>query len=145
MIFLVFIACLIAVVGCPLSIMTSPDTSRLYRWVTALTGLVVIGLAYVLTYHYVYLPDSNTRVLGWPVPWAVLQRDAPGEPWLDFVGPTVVLALPLNIVLLLGAWLFALWIWHLIVMRIRKRSAQPTDGQVFSESALCASSETPSS
>jgi len=63
----------------------------------ALTCSVVA--AYLTTFHYAYLANANTRVHGWPVPTVIFQRDGPGEPWLDFVGPTVVLAYPMNLVL----------------------------------------------
>lgn len=55
--------------------------------------------AYYSTFNYTYFANANTRFHGWPVPQVIFQRDGPGEPWLDFVGPTVVLAYPMNVVL----------------------------------------------
>ena len=97
----------------------------MYRWTTIATGPVVIGLAYVYTFHYVYSPNMNTQVHGWPVPVVVLQRDAPGEPWLDFVGPTTILGLPINLVLFLGTWFFILWVLSAVITRSRKKPGQP--------------------
>ena len=63
----------------------------------ALTGSIVA--AYVTTFRYSYLANANTRYYGWPVPTVIFQRDGPNEPWLDYVGPTVILAYPMNLVL----------------------------------------------
>ncbi|WP_145167522.1 hypothetical protein [Rubripirellula lacrimiformis] len=73
-----------------------PTWSRLL-YLAALIGSVVA--AYFSTFRYTYLANANTRFHGWPVPTVIFQRDGPGEPWLDFVGPTVILAYPMNLVL----------------------------------------------
>ena len=43
--------------------------------------------------------NEDTYAYGWPIPRVVFQRKALGEPWLDFVGPTVILAYPMNYVI----------------------------------------------
>ena len=96
-----------------------PTWARLL-YLAALTGSVVT--AYVTTFHYTYLANSNTRFHGWPVPTVIFQRDGPGEPWLDFVGPTVILAYPMNLVLF--AFVPALMV--LAVFWFRKRSQTPS-------------------
>ena len=118
------IACLCAAVACPYGILKSARTSRLLRWVTIVTGLMLTGLAYAFTFHYVYSPNANTRIHGWPVPYIVFQRDAPGEPWLDFVGPTLLLAFPINLVLALGIWFFVLWYLNALVTDLREGATQ---------------------
>ena len=55
--------------------------------------------AYFTTFHYIHYANANTRFHGWPIPSVVFQRDSPTSPWLDFVGPTVVLAYPMNLLL----------------------------------------------
>ncbi len=75
---------------------------RVPTWSRALYLLSLIGnaiAAYITTFRYTYLANANTRFHGWPVPTVIFQRDGPDEPWLDFVGPTVVLAYPMNLVL----------------------------------------------
>ncbi len=65
------------------------------------------------------VPDPNTIIHGWPVPTIILQRDNSTSPWLDYVGPTTILGLPMNFVLfmILPAITFlsaATWRrWHL--------------------------------
>ncbi|HEY1050951.1 MAG TPA: hypothetical protein VGE39_14375 [Prosthecobacter sp.] len=51
------------------------------------------------TFHHEHWPNANTRFVGWPIPQIVFQRDIPEEPWLDFVGPTLILAWPMNFIL----------------------------------------------
>lgn len=77
-------------------------SGRTRRWVRVfyfccLAAAVVA--AYQTTYHYSYFRNSNTQMHGWPVPTVVFQRDSPTSPWLDFVGPTTVLAYPMNVLL----------------------------------------------
>lgn len=55
-------------------------------------------VAYLTTFLYVYSPNENTRVYGWPIPRVALQRDGPNAPWLDFFGPTILFAYPMNLI-----------------------------------------------
>ncbi len=57
--------------------------------------------AYFTTYQYNHYPNANTRFRGWPIPWLIEQRDSPSSPWLDFIGPLIVLAYPINLVIYL--------------------------------------------
>lgn len=66
-------------------------------YLLALCGCTIAS--YFTTFRYTYPADANTRFRGWPVPTVIFQRDGPNEPWLDYVGPTVVLAYPMNLVL----------------------------------------------
>ena len=62
--------------------------------------LAAIAIAtYFTTYHYVHYMNANTKFHGWPIPYIVFQRDNPTAPWLDFVGPTILLAYPMNFIL----------------------------------------------
>jgi hypothetical protein len=121
---LILLACLCAAVVCPRLILKNPGTSRLYRRVTILSGVVVSGVAYGLTFHYSYFSNVNTRCHGWPVPIVIFQRAASGEPWMDYVGPSVILAFPMNLVLLLGAWFFLLWILNALIAGRRGKGSQ---------------------
>lgn len=69
-----------------------------YLAVLAITG----AATFLTTFCYEYFLNENTRFCGWPVPVMVFQRDKADAPWLDFVGPTVVLAYPAN----LGIFMF---------------------------------------
>lgn len=64
--------------------------------------LAIIAVATVAavwtTYGYEYYPDENTRICGWPTPVIIFQRHDHDSPWLDFVGPTTLLALPMNLI-----------------------------------------------
>lgn len=75
---------------------------RLPRWVrVGYFSFFVADViaAYFSTYRYIYYTNPNTRFHGWPIPWVIFQRDSATEPWLDFVGPTIILALPINFIL----------------------------------------------
>lgn len=74
----------------------TPTWSRV-MYLLALTGSAIA--AFFTTFRYTYLSNPNTCLHGWPVPIVIFQRDGPGKPWLDFVGPTVILAYPMNLVL----------------------------------------------
>lgn len=120
---LALFACFPAVL-CPYRILTNPGTSASYRCVTIVSGLAVAVLACVYTYHYVYAPDENTYVHGWPTPVVVFHRDAPSEPWLDYPCFTILFGLPMNLALFLGAWFLLLWFCNVVIIRTRKRSGQ---------------------
>jgi hypothetical protein len=122
--FLLFLGFLVAAVSCPCLILVSPLTSRFYRWMTLATALVVASVAYGMTFHYSYYPDPNTRICGWPVPIVVFQRDTPNAQWLDYVGPTVILGPPINLVLWLGTWFFLLWVLNIVLTRRRELGIQ---------------------
>ncbi|EMI52555.1 membrane protein [Rhodopirellula sallentina SM41] len=113
-----------------------PTWSRLLYF-AALTGSVIA--AYFTTFHYTYLANANTRIHGWPVPTVVFQRDGLGKPWLDFVGPTVILAYPMNLVLF--AFVPALMV--LVVFWIREHpqmtsidATAPTEAQSVNKQGI---------
>lgn len=77
-------------------------SGRTPRWVRVFYFcclVVAVVAAHYTTYHYAYFLNSNTQMYGWPVFAVILQRDSPTSPWLDFVGPTTVLAYPMNVLL----------------------------------------------
>src|SRR5262245_27754403 len=61
--------------------------------------LIAASVAAYSTFFYDYFPDPNTHVVGWPIPTIIFQRDDANSPWLDFVGPTVIFAYPMNFAL----------------------------------------------
>jgi hypothetical protein len=70
---------------------------RSFRSLSFIVAVVAVAIAaYWFTFNYDYFPNPNTHVYGWPVPSIIFQRDSATAPWLDFVGPTVVLGLPMN-------------------------------------------------
>jgi hypothetical protein len=62
-------------------------------------SVIVAVVAYWTTNHYDYFPNANTHVHGWPVPVVVFQRDNATSPWLDYVGLTTLLGLPMNFII----------------------------------------------
>ena len=62
-------------------------------------AILVFIVAFLMTQYFSYYHNPNTRFFGWPIPRVVFQRDTPTSPWLDYVGPTVVLAYPMNFVI----------------------------------------------
>ena len=65
-------------------------------WIVAfIAGVAAVGTTSCVQYY----DDPNTIIHGWPVPQVIFQRDSPTAPWLDFVGPLVILAYPMNFIL----------------------------------------------
>lgn len=64
----------------------------------AIFCVAAIG-TFFTTFRYEYFSNENTRVYGWPVPGIIFQREDANSPWLDFVGPTLLLAYPMNLVI----------------------------------------------
>jgi hypothetical protein len=118
--FLLFLGFLLAAVSCPYLILMNPLTSRFYRWMTLGAALVVATVACGMTFCYSCYPNPNTRICGWPVPIVVFQRDTPDGQWLDYVGPTVILVFPINLILWLGTWFFLLWVLNFVLTRRKK-------------------------
>lgn len=99
-----------------------PPWSRVFYLIALMSS---VAGAYFTTFHYVYFANANTRFHGWPVPTVIFQREGPGEPWLDFIGPTAILAYPMNLVLF--AFIPALIVLATCARRHRKhpRGASP--------------------
>ena len=76
-----------------------------------------IGIGAWSTYGYDYFPNPNTHFHGWPIPYVVFQRDNSESEWRDFVGPTTLLAMPLNWLIFLTVPSLAI----LIMNQIRKK------------------------
>ncbi len=87
---------------------------RVSKWLgfTYMSLVVAAGcIAAYTTFYIVYYANSNTRIHGWPIPTVIFQRDDAESPWLDFVGPTTILAYPMNIILFLIGPSILLLIW----------------------------------
>lgn len=77
-------------------------SGRATRWVRVLYLVCFLAAAiaaYFTTFHCIYYANANTRVHGLPIPTVVFQRHDSSAPWLDFVGPAVFLAYPMNLIL----------------------------------------------
>jgi len=69
------------------------------KWLSRSYFLVVLLAfiaAFLVTTFFSYYSDANTHVFGWPIPRVIFLRDTPTSPWLDYVGPTIVFAYPMN-------------------------------------------------
>ncbi len=81
-------------------------SGRTPRWVRVLylccfaAAIAAAIAAYFTTFRCVHYVSPNTRFHGWPIPTVVFQRNSPTSPWLDFVGPTVILAYLMNLLCL---------------------------------------------
>jgi len=74
---------------------------RLSGWLRSsyfVIALLAFVAAFLVTSFFSYYSNPNTHIFGWPIPRVVFQRDTPTSPWLDYVGPTIVLAYPMNFV-----------------------------------------------
>ena len=72
---------------------------------------------YLMTSLYSHYANPNTRIFGWPIPRIVFQRQNPESPWLDYFGPTILLAYPMNFVL----YMFIPSVVFILVVRYRHR------------------------
>lgn len=102
-------------------------------WLRLLHLTTLVGsafAAYFTTFYYTYHANANTRFHGWPVPTVIFQRDGPGQPWLDFVGPTVILAYPMNLVLF--AFVPALVVFVIFLFRKRPQTQAPAPADQLS-------------
>ena len=74
---------------------------RLSGWLRSsyfIITLLAFVAAFAVTSFFSYYSNPNTHIFGWPVPRVIFQRDTPTSPWLDYVGPTILLAYPMNFV-----------------------------------------------
>jgi hypothetical protein len=74
----------------------------------------------VTTGYFSYYSNPNTHVFGWPIPRVIFQRDTPDSPWLDYVGPTVALAYPMNFIL----YMFIPSVIFVLLSRRRRHEAR---------------------
>lgn len=87
----------ILVVGAGVPFYVLCNETRGYLLLLLLAVLVAaFPLALYMTGDHVEIWNENTYAIGWPVPKVVMQRSAPGRPYLDYIGPTLILAYPLN-------------------------------------------------
>ena len=91
---------------------TGTTARRIYLILVAACAI----LAYRMTFHFAYSPDSNTRIHGFPIPVVVFQRQDAASEWADFVGPTVILGLPMNLVV----YLFPISLIFLVVAGLKR-------------------------
>jgi hypothetical protein len=83
--------------------------------------LLTLLAAFLVTSFFSYYSDPNTHIFGWPVPRVIFQRDTPTSPWLDYVGPTIVLAYPMNFI----TYMFVPSVAFIILsIRRRRRASQ---------------------
>ena len=82
-----------------------------------LAALVFVA-AFLMTQCFSYFHNPNTQFFGWPIPRVVFQRDTPTGPWLDYIGPTVILAYPMNFILFM---FFPSVTFLFLALRRRKR------------------------
>ncbi len=108
---------LLSVLGlllCTVSFSRESYLPRFFKFSMIFLGLPAAIGSYFSTFRYHYFSNPNTQVFGWPIPMVIWQRDTPQSPWLDFVGPTLFLAYPLNLFVFYGFALLLLWFIRLI-------------------------------
>ncbi len=96
---LVFLAIVAVDIWAAVAVMWRPGLGGWLRVSYWLVIVLALAGTIVMTGYFSYYADSNTRVFGWPIPRVIFQRDTPDAPWLDYIGPTIVLAYPLNFLL----------------------------------------------
>jgi len=80
------------------AVVSSSATSRGLRAPYAAAALLALAATVATTGFLSYFWNPDTHVYGWPIPRVIFQRDTADSPWLDYVGPTVVLAYPMNFI-----------------------------------------------
>jgi len=105
------------------AVMRKGVTWRARVFFLACCAAALVG-AYFTTFHSIHDVNPDTRIFGWPIPLHAHQRANATSPWLDFVGPTVILAYPMNAILfaLFPAIISLVWVRRLIT-RARERGA----------------------
>jgi hypothetical protein len=100
------------------------------RWLSR-SYFIVVPLAFIaaflVTSFFSYSSNPNPHVYGWPVPRVIFQRDTPTSPWLDYIGPTIVLAYPMNFILYMFVPSVAAIVF-ILVWRRRDRKRRPNTG-----------------
>jgi hypothetical protein len=87
----------------------TPRWSLFYRTSVVITTIAALPITHYFTNYFVYFANPNTQIYGWPIPKVVFQRSSPTGPWLDFLGPTVFLAFPLNFIVFSCTSALVLW------------------------------------
>jgi hypothetical protein len=92
-----------------------------YPWVKAVLLLLAVGaVTWYMTYRYKYMPHEDKKIHGWPVPSLIFQRSTSDGRWLDYVGPNVILAYPINYVFYLSIPTLLLTVYTLILNKLPK-------------------------
>lgn len=123
--FLVGLTAVIAAVGKAMSGRAPKLSSGVYLAIVVLAAIA----AGISTYGYTYFANSNTRFHGWPIPTVVFQRADADAPWLDFVGPTVILAYPMNLTLFLFVPSLLFLVWARLKRRPETHAEQAAGGR----------------
>jgi len=114
---LAFLAIAAVDVWASIAVMFKPGWLGASFWIAAVLALVA---AIGMTGFFSYYSNPNTHVFGWPIPRLIFQRDTPTSPWLDFIGPTIVLAYPMNFIL----YMFIPSVVFILVSRRRKHETR---------------------
>ena len=122
-IFLLFIS--VIVIG-PTMILYAFMKNKSLRLKIILLLLIItnIPLTIYMTGFYQYEMNPNTIAHGWPIPTVIFQRDTPDGPWLDYVGPTTLLAYPLNYILFLFLPALILGVHTYISNKLQKNDSE---------------------
>jgi hypothetical protein len=99
LIILGFVAALAIIAWTAMIVLIDGRAGSLGRVIYILMTAVITVLAFWSTFWIVYFSGPNTRIEGWPVPTIIFQRDDANSPWLDYIGPTLLLGLPMNWIL----------------------------------------------
>lgn len=96
---ILFLAIVVVDVWAAVSVIFRPRLGE--RFITSywLVVILVIVTTIVMTGYFSYYSNPNTQVFGWPIARVIFQRKTPDSPWLDYFGPTAVLAYPINFIL----------------------------------------------
>jgi hypothetical protein len=87
------------------------------KTILTLVLLGAIPITWYMTSVFKIEYNENTVAHGYPIPIVIFQRDAPGGPWLDYVGPTTILAYPINYIAYIILPVLVLLITTIIISR----------------------------
>jgi hypothetical protein len=120
---ILFLAMVVIDIWAAIRVMFRPGLAG-WLGVSYWVGVILALVATVwMTGFFSYYTNPNTHVFGWPIPRVIFQRDTPDSPWLDFIGPTIILAYPINLVVFL-------FVPSLICILLSRRQKHETRNEV---------------
>ena len=114
LIILIFLVAFCLVIAAPFTACSSPYVPRSVSVMYIIAAVLAFGGGIWSTYYYDYYTNPNTHFHGWPIPHVVFQRDNSESEWRDYIGPTILLALPMNWIIFLLPPSLGILVTHLI-------------------------------
>jgi hypothetical protein len=118
-----FLAMVVVDIWAAGAVISRSATSRCLRSSYTVVALVALAATVATTGFLSYFSNPNTHVYGWPIPRVIFQRETATSPWLDYVGPTLVLAYPMNFII----YMFLPSVVFIGIVLLRRRHEKRSD------------------